>query len=514
MTKWGILIPAALIAVFLATSCQPDLSAYAKKTDIPATGNASGVCLNCHATGSTYALSNAPLTMQTDYLTSAHGKGALRESTAGVLGFGSAVIENAASCSKCHTTQGFDAWAEYGPAGVAMGTKTQPSDVANTSILVNGGSTTVQDLVSCFACHDPHSQFAMGLRVQAPVNLPSGMTGYGPTAYNTTSFSVYAAGEGNLCANCHQDRTTANKLNSFFAPTAGIVALTNRLMHHGVQADFVASLDSSGATSTTAVAATSTTAAVPATAITNGYQVAAANPVFALNAHYAGTGSPADGCVTCHVTQNGSTVTDHGMYLTTTAAGDNVAVCVTCHITGTTAGTGGALNSAGGTTFATLLPSSSLLSNIATAKTSLLTFFGNPIYFYGSTPTYDSVKQSWSAVPTSALQSSTGYPAVGPASAATADAAYGIAPGAYVPTATAYYNSDYQTDAFVFMTQKEAQAFWNLLLVNEDRSNGIHNPKYAAELLYDAIVLINGDSVVSTASGSATTVTNPWTSRP
>jgi hypothetical protein len=44
----------------------------------------------------------------------------------------------------------------------------------------------------------------------------------------------------------------------------------------------------------------------------------------------------------------------------------------------------------------------------------------------------------------------------------------------------------------VFTSQDSAGAVWNYLLVEEDRSLGIHNPEYAIDLLNSAIEFIQG----------------------
>ena len=37
----------------------------------------------------------------------------------------------------------------------------------------------------------------------------------------------------------------------------------------------------------------------------------------------------------------------------------------------------------------------------------------------------------------------------------------------------------------------ESYAFWNFRLFIEDRSQGIHNPKFALQMLYDAVEALN-----------------------
>ena len=57
--------------------------------------------------------------------------------------------------------------------------------------------------------------------------------------------------------------------------------------------------------------------------------------------------------------------------------------------------------------------------------------------------------------------------------------------------ASIVWNKDWSTStANLYLTAAQAQAYYNFMLFNEDRSEGVHNPKYAAQLLYDAIHLI------------------------
>ncbi len=50
--------------------------------------------------------------------------------------------------------------------------------------------------ISCFACHEPHTNGNLSLRASGPVTLADG--------------EVFDFGKGNLCANCHQSRRDVN----------------------------------------------------------------------------------------------------------------------------------------------------------------------------------------------------------------------------------------------------------------------------------------------------------------
>jgi hypothetical protein len=275
--------------------------------------------------------------------------------------------------------------------------------------------------------------------------------------------------------------------------------------HHGVQSDFLLGKNSAGY--------------ISATLMTNGYKVAAAAPTFAQS-HY-GSGFKAtstgtnDSCVICHVTSNTQNttgqVTSHGMYLTG-ATGDNVAVCAVCHVTGGTA----THQTTSGTAFKTFVSGHNYLADIDTAKKTLLGFFGNPAFFYA-------LSANGGATAGDAI-------VIGPAFGAANGAVQGCTTvagattpttGQYTPGATWAWKKDWDfTSPSAYMTVNEMQALWNFKLFAEDRSDGIHNPQYAAQLLFDAITLINADTGAGVAGTSAFTTAyptglpNPWGARP
>ena len=360
MTKLGILVPAALVTLFFLASCQqPNLSGYAQKNSNTPTG----VCLNCHAAGSAaYDLTGAPAVAKAQLAFAGHENG-LRElsSTGTVTWSTTALEETAAGCSKCHTNSGFISWDTNGPAGQTS--STDYVAMANTSITVAGGAA-VEDPLTCMACHTPHvDSWVMALRDVRPVKLPSGMftSGY-------TSANVFDGGNGNLCANCHQDRTSPDSLmnkllgkvslanpstnnnlppNATSTNTAGVASTgtstdlyitAGRVEHHGVQSDFMLGVDSAGSVVNTILqpvvgsgtykpnadltvsavidannknTADAWTGAAYTYGLAGGaYQISLANPTFAKSVHYNHTNtakvldSPADTCVTCHVDLN------------------------------------------------------------------------------------------------------------------------------------------------------------------------------------------------------------------
>jgi hypothetical protein len=521
MNRVSFLFLTVLVGVFALAGCQPPNSVTKSDlTNYSTSGQASGACLNCHT--SNYGFTGVAAVNQTKYMSSGHANG-LREILTGGGYASTSSDEDSASCSKCHTTDGFVSWTTR-PGAISVGATTVPTDIANTSIAVSPNQ------VSCYACHNPHANWNMDLRVNMAVGLGSGMSGVGATA-TTVSSNVFSSGEGNLCANCHQDRTDNTKRSTFFAAmvtgasvtytgTPGVAAAGGS-PHHGLQSDVSMSKASAGYLS-------------GATGVPNGYPAGGPAPAFAAPVHYgngfkASTTGTTDACVICHVTLNTQNATgqvsSHGMYLTNRdAAGgsDNVAVCAVCHVAG---GTATHLNT-GTTAFKTYISGSTLLADIDTAKGTLLGFFGNPAFFfnYNSITSPITVTSTYGGTDTGGSLGAHG--AVQGGTNAGSPPTFTAAGGQYIPGTTWAWKKDWDfagtipgtRTPTVYMTIKVQQALWNFTIFMQDRSDGIHNPKYAAELLYDAINLINTD----TAAGGVATIGGwvpllqpaNWSSRP
>jgi len=108
---------------------------------------------------------------------------------------------NTPPCSRCHTSEGFIAYWETGDPG----TPEQPS------------------AIGCFTCHAPHTNYNFDRRYTDPVVLD----------YLGGTFD---AGDGNLCAMCHQIRVPDPEL-----PTSGNITLTSSRWggHHGPQSSLL-----------------------------------------------------------------------------------------------------------------------------------------------------------------------------------------------------------------------------------------------------------------------------------
>ncbi|MGO9309050.1 MAG: hypothetical protein ACLQDL_08515 [Spirochaetia bacterium] len=258
------------------------------------------------------------------------------------------------------------------------------------------------------------------------------------------SGGTYNFGLGNLCANCHQARATA---------VATLVGLpkSGSGPHHGVQSDVLLGENNW---------------------VKPGQTYSGTSP------HATAT---ADSCVSCHhydpIARGSNTdlqLGGHGFYMTdgggpasvsgqAAAQKDVVALCTSCHTSASA-------------TFEGIHPTVPDWANINS---------GNPadplveiralrdklvVYFYTTAPKPIVLVagSSWNGT---------------------------------VPTwpTTIEWNRDFaEGPSVTFTTLAQAQSYWNLQLFLEDRSQGIHNPVFEAQILYDACMNLGGLGVSAT----------------
>jgi hypothetical protein len=451
----------------------------------PATVSDTGSCTECHS-GDT-DLGNKVLAAKAQYEYSGHFAGPRVLEPAGSAEIFIAEGSNAmycnggdpGGCSKCHTDQGFVASLANGGVNINVPAASQPG---------------------CFTCHAPHETGNFTVRTQVSVLLVDG----------TTTFNK---GKGNLCVICHQARTKAsagvtatnNSAISGFAslisgspysitPSTSAPKVLQRWSsssgpHHGPQADFLMG--------------------------TNFWKDPALLPTDFIGAgqHYTNLMAP-DGCATCHMYEpetgrlgGNLSMGGHGKYLNGAVHGslvELVSQCKTCHVSG---GVGDPWPSA---VTATTFDSSDhtvgdidgdgstddILVEIEHLKKKLLTYFGESSNFLSITYALDGSK------------SYTGY--------SIAAASDGQAPVTnlggldYVPGTVLGDEQGWHRDwefngysppsvdyglttvlAYPVLTKWQSESFWNFKFFMEDRSAGVHNPTFAAQILYDAIKHLN-----------------------
>jgi hypothetical protein len=210
--------------------------------------NAAATCSDCHNSGMTL------VAIQHEYAASGHASG----STA-------LAHEASASCAGCHTGQGL------------------PSRVDASGNVAAAAPEAIEGPapINCRTCHQIHETYTSddwAFTTTAPVSLIS--TG-----------DTYDAGEGNLCAECHQARTPMPDTT----PATFEVTSTHWGAHHGPQSNLVMGVGGYTGTSSTAPSP---------------------------GAHYSMTDNS---CVTCHMGEADGNVEGGHTW------NPSVANCVQCH---------------------------------------------------------------------------------------------------------------------------------------------------------------------------------------
>ena len=300
---------------------------------------------------------------------------------------------------------------------------------------VSTGTASPQSVASqpgCFTCHKPHETGDFSLRTSSAVALVDG----------TTTFN---SGSGNLCANCHQSLShSVDFLATGFATTTQSPGTPVKKWrnsdgpHHGPQSDFMMGANSYASTTS-----------------------------YIVSKHI---NAPVNSCVGCHkyeaaVDLRGSLqMGGHGFYLTGAVHGaqkDITALCVNCHTTGTTFPTTHA--AAADWDGSTGAPKDQLVE-IKGLRDRLIIYFSTPGNFPAGTP----------APITNPAGGALGY--------------------AFVTPSTIELHRDFAFNPSATQAQLtlvQSQSFWNLRLYIDDNSQGIHNPTFAAQMLWDAINNLN-----------------------
>ena len=254
----------------------------------------------------------------------------------------------------------------------------------------------------------------------------------------------YDAGKGNLCVVCHMSRTAAS---SFLTTDVSKSISTNVGAHHGPQGEFLYGINSATQNGTKSVHAIS------------------------------------NSCVSCHKDAKPAAgtrasvneqISGHGFYLTAEVHGalvDATYACTSCHSTATWINSAGTavttgikfknINKMAATDLDGDTKVETLLLEIEGMRNTLLTYFSVP--------------------------------------AVVGKAAVIVSKGTTAGL-TGVYNVDwgFQTG---YLTAAHLKAFWNFKYFIEDKSNGVHNPVFAAELLYDAITDLNTNAAAGLTIG-------------
>jgi hypothetical protein len=352
------------------------------------------------------------------------------------------------ACHQCHTHEGFVEYAETG-----------------------ANATTVDETPAppgCFSCHAPHEDGNFGLRTTAAVTLVDN--------------STFDIGSGNLCVTCHLSRTSSDVgINGtvsrpvsytvkFGANPPTALFSSHWGPHHGPQGDYLTGVNNWD----------------------SGQTYDSTDP------HASG-----DSCVTCHHYQPDERMSGnlewggHGFYLTAEvhgAAKDLIANCTACH------SSNDFYNSADDPETEAFLymdkaaadwdgsggPAQRVFEEIQGLRNTLIDYFAdgtNFVHVVLNTPVPDPTDEDTWTYTYSAGVAGDG-PLVDATDVGTPDVDTGRA-DPVLGTNGYEWGQSYEF-AEAEMTQTQAESFWNLRYFIEDKSGGIHNPTFAAQMLYDA----------------------------
>lgn len=221
--------------------------------EVVVTAETSESCIDCHND------TTLILAREVQWETSLHGSGMTFE-------------RNGASCANCHTSEGYT-------ERITTGTFEISEDIQNPSPI---------NCRTCHSIHDTYTSSDWALTSSEPVTLE--LTG-----------DVYDLGNSNLCATCHQPRT------SYEIPLAGggdiEITSTRFGPHHGTQSSMIAGVGGYG------------------------------DEYTGSNIHYENVDS---GCITCHMTDTayGKQAGGHTMNITYEYHGSTseyLEGCIACH---------------------------------------------------------------------------------------------------------------------------------------------------------------------------------------
>ncbi len=369
------------------------------------------------------------------------------------------------SCLECHsgdTTEGnvvLAAQAQYENSGHLNGPRMlDPFEPTTGHIYVFHGSNAMYtNGGSCVKCHN-HEAFVDFVETGTPDSFysaaspPGCFTCHKPHISGDFSLrkesketlvdtlTEFNWGKGNLCVTCHKSLSNAATFLTGFPKDWS----SSSGPHHGPQADFMMGVNSAPITGKTYVSSDHLDAALP------------------------------DSCVSCHMYQPaarmGGTLQlgGHGMYLSGDVHGTNtnvIGACRSCHAYSGTSLVTSATSTLTSGFEATISPDLNVntrLDEIRANRDLLIAYFGNGTANFGGN-------------------------GAGPIEGADDG----------LDQTSGEWGREWVFAAATGLDQNDSYALWNLKLFIEDKSQGIHNPVFAHEILWDAVEAIGGTPVGS-----------------
>ncbi len=308
----------------------------------------------------------------------------------------------------------------------------------------------------CFTCHSPHTSGDFTLRTTDAVTLKDG-----------TGFNI---GKGNLCVACHRANSVATDNFVFSTATASLASY--RGPHHGPQADVLVGANAFPWSNATAIASIELDIGV------GNYQDPTGGAAYLASGDH--EGAITDSCVQCHMySEAGSNdslaLGGHGFYLKGEVHGNSYDLVASCQATGCHpsgwpafgATFAGETNHTAPSNWDGTGSTEGMINEISGMMATLVKYFGDGT-------------NNFSGDGTGPIVGLTGS-----------------------DQTTGEWGLDWEIQTATF-TQAQAASFWNFRLALEDRSGGIHNATYVAQLLWDAIENLQlnaGASIVTYPNG-------------
>ncbi len=333
---------------------------------------------------------------------------------------GGDIDRNAANCAGCHTTEGF-----LDRVRMKFSTQFATSEKLHPSA------------PGCFACHAPHGNGNFALRDSSAVTLTNVFVG-------GTDKQFDGGYKSNLCVKCHQPRnvsavTPAPNVNAAATDTLTITS-TRWYQHYGVQAQMFLGTTGNG-----------------------GFQFP--GYTYSNSGHTTLITTKGLGCIDCHM-QNpvgggAAKAGGHTMWLEYEAEGNKTVIvknCKKCHDDITSSPTTFSLSRANFDKYKN--------NAVATIEAKLDTLAGLLMDTL--------ITKKWTAGTRKVTGQTVSVPWLSKSINAEGEASYSILAGSV---------SGVTYPSIKALPATKAGALWNFMLIEHDRSNGVHNYQYAKSLL-------------------------------
>lgn len=526
-----ILLSSLIIAAVAMLGCD-DASKKADKAQqmsllaLASGSGAIGTCMSCH--NGSDSMGTKYLNAKSGYEASVHGRGpsvdlwindggGIVEANWHVIGAEShgsnAYYTYGGGCQVCHTNEGFVKLITGGYAG---------RKAINDDVIADPSPP------GCFTCHDPHGKFNFEPRV------PNG------TTILTMAGSTYAKSKGQICTNCHYARLVSSVTpnagvapvyvgtcrEEYNAPSTGTnLGKTTYSFICSKAEDYIITLVRNATTSGRSLYAAGPHHS-PATDMLQGEGGAENSSATYNNGPH--TDLADANCVQCHMTtptalrlSMSSTFGGHAFNISGNVHGTNVANPAGCQPAGCHSQTDGSrvcntlVESTSTSNCWYVNDNTGIPQNLVTKKSGMMRD-GDAILEKGADTAQYSEKLAElmakladpdNPTPCNGALASYYATILGTATItwSTIPNSASITDRRCAPTNASYTLPKDAAATSTTNTVKLVKAMWNYNMVREDKSKGVHNYRYAAQLLWDTLVDLNQPGFLPTTGPLVTT---------